>query len=431
MSPPDPVAPIAPAPAGGSALPPIAAMTARIAHELALKGALGLLSVSVLQQPGAEDGESWAAYEETLREITEFLSVQVRGRLRNSDGLFSPGANGNGFAVLLDRPRSGRMLDAADVSRVRARLRRSLRVHLAARMPHGAAEGFGCFVGGAVLRPRHGVPIERLVHRALEEAFADALRDREREDRRNVATLKRVLELGDVRAVYQPILDIVERRVLGLEALARFPRGRASGPETMFRVAQERDALWRLERLCRRRAVEGLPALRPGQLLFLNVEPDGLSDPELLEDGFRSLLERAGLTPRDVVFEVTERSAMRDFDAMRRTLAAFRDHGFRLAMDDVGSGYAGLQAIAELSPDFLKVDMALVRDLDRHPIKRELVATIRRFADATGITLVAEGVETAEELESLLASGVRCAQGFLFARPAPLPELSGWEPAGD
>ncbi len=431
MIPPDPVAPIAPAPPGGGALPPIGAMTDRIAHELALKGTLGLISVSVLQQPGAGDGASWSAYEDTLREITEYLSGHVRGRLRNSDGLFSPGANGNGFAVLLDRPRSGRTVDAADVSRVRARLRRSLRAHLAARMPHGAAQGLGCFVGGALLRPRPDVPIERLVHRALEEAFADALRDREREDRRNVASLNRVLELGDVRAVYQPIVDIVERRVLGLEALARFPRARAVGPETMFRVAQERDALWRLERLCRRRAVEGLPALRPGQLLFLNVEPDGLADPELLQDGFLGLLARAGLTPREVVFEVTERSAMRDFDAVRRTLDAFRARGFRLAMDDVGSGYAGLRAIAELAPDFLKIDMALVRDLDRHPIKRELVATIRRFADSTAITLVAEGVETAEELESLLASGVRCAQGYLFARPAPRPELSAWERVED
>jgi EAL domain-containing protein (putative c-di-GMP-specific phosphodiesterase class I) len=117
---------------------------------------------------------------------------------------------------------------------------------------------------------------------------------------------------------------------------------------------------------------------------------------------------------------------VRDFPSFRRMLDKYRALGFRLAMDDVGSGYAGLQAIAEIGPDFLKVDMALVRDLHRHPIKRELINTIRRFTDKTGSTLVAEGVECTEELESLAEVGVRCAQGYLFARPDVQPKAPDW-----
>jgi EAL domain-containing protein (putative c-di-GMP-specific phosphodiesterase class I) len=96
-------------------------------------------------------------------------------------------------------------------------------------------------------------------------------------------------------------------------------------------------------------------------------------------------------------------------------------------MDDVGSGYAGLQAIAEISPDYIKMDMSLVRDIHRHNIKRELVTTIRRFSDSTGITLVAEGVETAEELNSLVEAGVRCAQGYLFCKPSRIPVEPDWD----
>jgi len=94
-------------------------------------------------------------------------------------------------------------------------------------------------------------------------------------------------------------------------------------------------------------------------------------------------------------------------------------------MDDVGSGYSGLQAIAEIAPDFIKADMHLVRGLHASSIKRELIDTMQRFSESTGITLVAEGVESTEELNALVSIGVRCAQGYLFARPgapAPVPD---------
>ena len=112
---------------------------------------------------------------------------------------------------------------------------------------------------------------------------------------------------------------------------------------------------------------------------------------------------------------------------VRRMITRCRRQGYRVAMDDVGSGYAGLQAIAEISPDYIKMDMSLVRDIHRHTIKRELVSTIRRFSDSTGITLVAEGVETLDELKSLMNTGVRCAQGFLFSKPARTPVEPDWD----
>ena len=90
-----------------------------------------------------------------------------------------------------------------------------------------------------------------------------------------------------------------------------------------------------------------------------------------------------------------------------------------LAVDDVGSGYSGLKSIAEIKPDFIKIDMALIRDIDQHPIKQDLTGTIARFSTSSGITLIAEGVETVEELRCLQTIGVRFAQGFLFARPGP------------
>jgi EAL domain-containing protein (putative c-di-GMP-specific phosphodiesterase class I) len=212
-------------------------------------------------------------------------------------------------------------------------------------------------------------------------------------------------------------VNVEERRVVGVEALTRASEPMFRNPATLFREAQRQGALWRLERLTRRRALESLPPLTASQLLFLNVEPESIHDPELAGPDQLEAMKLVGLDPQRIVLELTEHAVVRDFASLRESLRRCRDAGFRLAMDDVGSGYAGLQAIAEIGPDFLKVDMSLIRDVHLHPIKRELCATIQRFADSTGVTLVAEGVETREELASLTATGVRCVQGYLFARP--------------
>ncbi len=406
-------------------LPRLEAILDGMALRLASRGEIGLISVTVLQRTSLSDRTGWRAYDALHHEIGTFLREYHENRMRRNDRLFEPSLRGNSFALLLEPPRDGRALDHGSLTRVSARIRRGLRLHLSRTLSPEVTETFGSYVGSAVVSTEPGIAFERIVHRALEEAFADALREKERESRRRAARLSRVIELGLVRSVYQPVVDIQERRVIGFEALTRVENGRFDNVEALFKAADSDDALWSLERLCRQRALEGLPQLASDQLLFLNIEPDSAQDPHLTGPQFLDRLAGAGLTPAQIVLELTEHSAVRDFAALRRTLERFRALGFRLAMDDVGSGYAGLQAIAELAPDFIKADMNIVRGLHQSPIKRELIDTMQRFSTSTGITLVAEGVESGDELKALVNVGVRCAQGFLFARPgspAPVPD---------
>ncbi|HEX4823443.1 MAG TPA: EAL domain-containing protein [Candidatus Polarisedimenticolaceae bacterium] len=407
-------------------LPRLDDLLASAAPRLAADHEFGLLSVTVLQRRHLSHGADWHAYDALIREIGAFLRSYRTERMRRDDRLFEPSMNGNAFAVMLEPPRKGRALDPGDLARVRARLARGLKVHLARQLPREVGDAFGWYVGAAVIAPEAEIPFERIVHRALEESFADALREKEREGRRHAVQLARVLHLGLVHSVYQPVVDIVDQRVIGFEALTRVGSGRFENVELLFKAAEANDALWALERLCRRKALEDLPTLGPGQLLFLNVEPDSIHDPHLGGPQFLDGLAAVGLSATQVVLELTEHSAVRDFVAFRRTLERFRSLGFRLAMDDVGSGYAGLQSIAEIGPDFIKADMHLVRGLHESPIKRQLIDTIRRFSDSTGITFVAEGVESRDELEALVDVGVRCAQGFLFARPGSPPTSPDW-----
>jgi EAL domain-containing protein (putative c-di-GMP-specific phosphodiesterase class I) len=149
------------------------------------------------------------------------------------------------------------------------------------------------------------------------------------------------------------------------------------------------------------------------------VEPDSIYDPALRSEQIFDQLRAASLKPTQVVLEITEHAAVQDHEAFRQMLNYFQFHGFRLAVDDVGSGYSGLKSIAELRPDFIKIDMALIRDIHLHPIKQDLTATINRFSCNSGTTLIAEGVEAVDELRCLQRIGVRYAQGFLFALPGP------------
>ena len=155
------------------------------------------------------------------------------------------------------------------------------------------------------------------------------------------------------------------------------------------------------------------------------MEPDSIHDPSLRSEATFETLREVGLKPTQIVLEMTEHSAVSDPGIFRQLLNYMQFHGFRLAVDDVGSGYSGLRSIAELKPDFIKIDMGLIRDIHLDPIKQDLTATIARFSTNSGITLIAEGIETAEELRCLKSIGVRYAQGFLFARPgAPFPAVS-------
>jgi EAL domain-containing protein (putative c-di-GMP-specific phosphodiesterase class I) len=413
------------------ALPALGLQLEQIERYLASDGQIGMLSVTLLGQREGDTDDAWHHYQTLLDAISNFLPEFSQRALRRSDRLLEPVISGNSFVVLLTPPRDDRSFNRTDLACVRNRLLREINQHLSRTMPRPALERFQTYVGAALVRHDSSIDGRRIIYRGVEEAIADAMLQREREERQRNVYLRRILRGGQVHAVYQPVVDLVERRVIGYEALTRLPRNEFRSPDQLFRVAHESGALWTLERLCRRRALETLPPFENDQLLFLNIEPDSMFDPQLRDAAFLKQMEDVGLAPDRIVLEVTEHAAVRDFASLKRVLKEIRGMGFRLAMDDVGSGYAGLQSIAEIRPDYLKIDMSLVRDMHLNPIKRELITTIRRFSESTGIAIVAEGVESEAEMVSLSEAGVRCAQGFLFAEPDSPPRTPDWESLED
>jgi EAL domain-containing protein (putative c-di-GMP-specific phosphodiesterase class I) len=224
-------------------------------------------------------------------------------------------------------------------------------------------------------------------------------------------TFERALRSAFV--VYQPILKAECGRVVGFEALVRSAEP-AFEPALLLEAAERLDRLNDLGRFVRETAV--VPFAGTGgdeePLLFVNLHPLDLLDPHLVAPGtkLRAMSSR-------VVLEITERASLHRVPDVAARIAALRKLGFRIAVDDLGAGYAGLSSFAHLSPDFVKLDMSLVRGIERNDTKRRVVAAMTTLAKDLKMTVVAEGVETQEEGETLRNLGCDLLQGFLYAIP--------------
>ncbi|MHC1788042.1 EAL domain-containing protein [Solidesulfovibrio sp.] len=263
---------------------------------------------------------------------------------------------------------------------------------------------------------------------ALASALAEASRLARGEAGKGASPMLRefreILELGRVRAVYQPIVNLRAGAVFAWEALARGPAESVfASPAMLFDFAEEAGAVFALEKACREAAIRGFAPTVEGARLFCNIHPRTMLDPAFTPGETRKLLDKYGMEPKDVVLEITERHSVKDFNLFHRTLAHYRDAGYGVAVDDVGTGYSGLASIAEIKPDFMKIDMSLVRGIDANPVKRALLETLLTFAEKVGCRIVAEGIETESELVCLIRLGVHFGQGFYLGRPAQPPAI--------
>ena len=235
--------------------------------------------------------------------------------------------------------------------------------------------------------------------------------------RRQFERVRGVLDRG-VHVVFQPIVDLRLGTPVGYEALARFPSAPGRSTESWFEEAEEVELRTELEMAAIRAAIMRMEDIPGESFLAVNLSPETACSPHLLR-----ALEFAH-APRRVVLEVTEHAPVRNYARLNAAIGTLRARGVRLAVDDAGSGFASLQHIIRLAPDFIKLDMALTRDVDSDLARRALAAALISFASEIGATMIAEGIETEAELSTLRELGVAYGQGFHLARPAELPGVT-------
>jgi EAL domain-containing protein (putative c-di-GMP-specific phosphodiesterase class I) len=179
-------------------------------------------------------------------------------------------------------------------------------------------------------------------------------------------------------------------------------------------AAERLDRLEPMGRHLRQLTANGAADAAAAGIVFVNLHPRDLFDPTLTEPG-------TGLSAiaSRVVLEITERASLDNLGNAKKRAAELREHGYKIAIDDLGAGYAGLTAFAMLEPEIVKLDMTLVRDVDKNPTKRAVVRTMAQLAHELGMQVVAEGVETRAELDAVIEAGCDLLQGFLLAKPGP------------
>ncbi len=235
--------------------------------------------------------------------------------------------------------------------------------------------------------------------------------------------LNELIETQQIRPHFQPIIDLITASAVGFEILSRGAPPLAM-PQQMFAEAKRLGMTWELETACRSaalRKISSLPETMQSALFFINVSPDIFSDPRFVERFTQTMLKEFGIDQKQIVIEITEEKSFADFMHFEKLVAHYANQGFKIALDDFGSGYSGLTTLIASTPHYLKLDIALVRDINKHDYKQKLVKAIIAFASSVNARLIAEGVETVEELEVLIRYGVRYAQGFLFGKPESEP----------
>ena len=267
-------------------------------------------------------------------------------------------------------------------------------------------------IGATLSHAAHHTSIEAAFNSKIE---ADRLVADEREELRQ--RIRGIIDREAFDIAFQPVLALDSGMVVGFEALARFHDSLSKSPDRWFGEALQADLSFELEMAVMGKALASLSQLPRNTYIALNVSPQTAASPELARLCTRHAADR-------IVLEITEHSSVEDYLVLGERARALRDMGVHLAIDDAGAGFASLRHVLRLEPDLIKLDKSITRNIDKRVRHQSLAAALLTFARGTSASIVAEGIETAEELATLKRLGVPYGQGYFLGRPGKLPDDS-------
>lgn len=285
-------------------------------------------------------------------------------------------------------------------------------------LPNVEQYNFKICTGHYVIQPNSTINTTQTFLTALKQSLKNAKIQEKSLSPTIFAQFEKIMVEEKLTSVYQPILSLKNGQVLGWEALTRGPEHTYfHSPLVLFPYAQETGLLLNLEALTQKKAITLAEEILPHQKLFININSLSLGSIEANLSRFIKLLEKTHLNPKNIVFELTERTSIIDLQKFKKTMQSLKNKGFTLAVDDAGAGYSSLQVIAELQPDYIKLDMDIIKNINNDPVKEALVDTFVTFARKINAYLIAEGIESKEELFTLIKLGVHYGQGYLLGKP--------------
>ncbi len=232
-----------------------------------------------------------------------------------------------------------------------------------------------------------------------------------------------ILNNKTLQTYFQPIVDIKKNEIYAYECLSRGLKedGTLMGSSLIFKTAAKNDLLYYLDREARECALTNAHANKIDKKIFINFVPTSIYNPDTgLKDTFE-WVDKLGHDPANIVFEIIETEHIIDTAHLKSFLESYRKLGFEIALDDIGSGYSSLSLLSELRPDYIKVDMGIIRDIDKNKFKQSIFNALNHICKENGIKILAEGVETKEELDYCISKETDYVQGFYFSKPTLIP----------
>src|SRR5688572_1357871 len=236
------------------------------------------------------------------------------------------------------------------------------------------------------------------------------------------AQVRRVIAERDLAIVFQPIFGFREGRIVGHEALVRGPAGSlVQAPQELFAAAQHSGLALELNIVCIQQVLRAFSRCGLEGYLFLNVSPQLIIQRGFEQERASRFMRALGLEARNVVIELTEDYPTVDFRFVQEALTLYRSMGFRVAIDDLGEGFASLRLWSELRPEYVKADKHFVRGIASDPVKLQFLRAIQHIAESSGSQVIAEGIEGADDFRVAKDIGIACGQGWFIGRPAERP----------
>src|SRR5437870_5530943 len=397
-----------------SGLPTVPIILGRLKEMLIEQGELGIIYIDIEQFESIEAEYGWAFFDEFVRRVGETVVAEAKARFPKSL-VASNLVGGSSFYVVFET-RGKDVAQESAYDAVANELRQKLIDVMRERFPAMQQGQIGFFVGVARVDYRPQIRLERQIYQGMQIA-SDAVRDEEQQRKRQLTReLRDIIRRKRVTTLFQPIVRAREGTVFGYEILTRGPAHSSfRNSDMLFAFARETKLAWALEAISLDAALKRLRAFDFSDRKFLlNLEAEMFAESEFrIHDMVAFFSEHRG----HFVFELTERAAIEDYGVFRKLLDEFRKKGIEVAIDDAGSGYASLEAIAALAPDYLKITKGLVSTLAAEPIKQDLVKMLVELSGKIGAKTIAEGIETAEELETCRDLGIDLLQGYYLAHP--------------
>jgi EAL domain-containing protein (putative c-di-GMP-specific phosphodiesterase class I) len=357
-------------------------------------------------------------HSQLIKKLKKLFHIHVEQEIHPNDVITLHDYYGDGITLLIKIDRDRQNISSIDslTKKITLEVERNLKDLYPTLKP--------VFETGYMFVERNDYSIIDSVLRAHRQAVAMAEKRVESEYNEMMFRIKKIVAQKDITLLAQPIIDLATNEIRAWEMLTRGPSGTVlESPLPLFSVARQTGMLYELEMIVLEKALQQIKLTKCKKDIFVNFTPITLGSMRFTRDLKKLLLQYSGISPKQITIEVTERDSIEGLKDFTYNIKVLRLMGFRIAVDDTGSGYASLNTISEIMPDIIKIDRSVIENIDKNSVKESMLKGLLLVAREAGSLVVAEGIENEDEASVLTRNNVDFAQGYYYARPSALNEM--------